>query len=131
MVNDTDKPTDPVTPTPPKAIPLRELCQKYGIRFKKGLGQNLLLDDNINAIMVEAAGLTPQDDVIEVGSGLGALTRPLCCQAGRLRAFPSLELVSVRHRQFPFSPQALTLRLRAARLRAGFLIDKTIGLVHT
>ncbi len=68
----------------PKAMPLRELCHKYGIRFKKGLGQNLLLDDNINAIMVEAGGLGPQDNVIEVGSGLGALTRRLCRKAGRL-----------------------------------------------
>jgi hypothetical protein len=33
---------------------LQELCKKYKIRFKKGLGQNLLLDDNINRIMVDA-----------------------------------------------------------------------------
>ena len=84
MANEMQKPGEPVMAALPKAIPLRELCQKYGIRFKKGLGQNLLLDDNINAIMVEAAGLEQQDDVIEVGSGLGALTRRLCRKAGRL-----------------------------------------------
>lgn len=65
---------------------LRDLCEKYGIQFKKSLGQNLLLDDNINAIMVDAAGLTASDDVIEVGAGLGALTRRLCEQAGRVLA---------------------------------------------
>ncbi len=70
--------------TPLKAPKLRELCQKYNIRFKKGLGQNLLLDDNINAIMVEAAGLTREDRVVEVGPGLGALTRRLCRKAGQL-----------------------------------------------
>ncbi|NLN94014.1 MAG: ribosomal RNA small subunit methyltransferase A [Candidatus Hydrogenedens sp.] len=63
---------------------LKELCQRHNIRFKKQLGQNMLLDDNINAIMVRAAGLTPEDSVIEVGSGLGALTRKLVHQAGRL-----------------------------------------------
>jgi 16S rRNA (adenine1518-N6/adenine1519-N6)-dimethyltransferase len=63
---------------------LKDLCQRYGIRFKKGLGQNLLLDDNINRIMVEAGALTEQDDVIEVGAGLGALTRRLAVKAGRL-----------------------------------------------
>ncbi len=65
---------------------LRDLCRKYQIRFNKGLGQNLLLDDNINRIMVEAAGLTPEEDVVEVGAGLGALTRRLCQCAGRVLA---------------------------------------------
>jgi len=65
---------------------LRELCRKYEIRFKKGLGQNLLLDDNINRILVDAAALSPEDDVIEVGAGLGALTRRLAARAGRVLA---------------------------------------------
>lgn len=64
----------------------QEVQKKYGIRFKKGLGQNLLLDDNINRIMVDAASLTPQDDVIEIGAGLGALTTWACRDAGRLLA---------------------------------------------
>ncbi len=53
-------------------------------RFKKSLGQNLLLDDNINRIMVDAAGLTPATDVVEVGAGLGALTTRLIDRAGRV-----------------------------------------------
>lgn len=65
---------------------LRDQCIKYNIRFKKPLGQNLLLDDNINRIMVDAAALGGGDDVIEVGAGLGALTRHLCAQAGRVLA---------------------------------------------
>jgi 16S rRNA (adenine1518-N6/adenine1519-N6)-dimethyltransferase len=65
---------------------LRDLCDKYNIRFKKSLGQNLLLDDNINRIMAEAASLTPEDDVVEVGAGLGALTGHLCRKAGRVLA---------------------------------------------
>jgi len=63
---------------------LRDLCRQYDIRFKKSLGQNLLLDDNINRIMVDAAGLTKDDDVVEVGAGLGALTRRLHPKAGRV-----------------------------------------------
>lgn len=68
----------------PPAEPLRDMCMRHGIRFKKGLGQNLLLDDNINRIMVEAADLTPDDVVIEVGSGLGALTRRIVVRAGHV-----------------------------------------------
>ena len=56
---------------------LQDMCRTYGIRFKKSLGQNLLLDDNINRIMVDAAGLTTENDVLEIGAGLGALTRRL------------------------------------------------------
>ncbi len=65
---------------------LYDVQQKYGISFKKSLGQNLLLDDNINRIMVDAASLTKEDDVIEVGAGLGALTGRLHEQAGRVLA---------------------------------------------
>ncbi len=65
---------------------LRDLCRRHNIRFKKGLGQNLLLDDNINAIMVNSAALDDEDSVIEVGAGLGALTRRLANEAGRVLA---------------------------------------------
>ncbi len=66
--------------------PLRDLVARYGIRLKKGLGQNLLLDDNINAIMVDAAALTRDDQVVEVGAGLGALTQRLLLKAGHVFA---------------------------------------------
>ena len=65
---------------------LYDICHQYDIRFKKSLGQNLLLDDNINRIMVEAAELTPDTDVIEVGAGLGALTSRLHQVARRVLA---------------------------------------------
>lgn len=63
---------------------LQELQSKYSISFKKTLGQNLLLDENINRIMVDAAALSGQDDVIEVGAGMGALTKRIQPVAGRL-----------------------------------------------
>lgn len=65
---------------------LRDTQLKYGITFKKQLGQNLLLDDNINRIMVEAADVSDVDDVVEVGAGLGALTRCLSPLAKRVLA---------------------------------------------
>ncbi|MFP4171664.1 MAG: 16S rRNA (adenine(1518)-N(6)/adenine(1519)-N(6))-dimethyltransferase RsmA [Candidatus Hydrogenedentota bacterium] len=65
---------------------LQDMCREYNIRFKKQLGQNLLLDDNINRIMVDAAALSEEDDVIEVGAGLGALTEKLYPLARRILA---------------------------------------------
>jgi 16S rRNA (adenine1518-N6/adenine1519-N6)-dimethyltransferase len=67
-------------------VRLQDLCARYNISFKKQLGQNLLLDENINRIMVEAAALTREDAVIEVGAGLGALTEHLRHKAGRVLA---------------------------------------------
>lgn len=63
---------------------LRDMCKRYGIQFKKSLGQNLLLDDNINRIMIDAAALTKDDYVVEVGAGLGALTKRIFPKAGQL-----------------------------------------------
>ncbi len=65
---------------------LQTLCKRYNITFNKRLGQNLLLDDNINRIMTDAAALDGNDSVIEVGAGLGALTAHLCRRAGRVLA---------------------------------------------
>jgi len=75
-----------VAPEKRPATNLQQLCQRYGIRFKKALGQNLLLDENINRIMVEAASLSPEDDVLEVGAGIGALTNRLHLLARRVLA---------------------------------------------
>lgn len=63
---------------------LADVLRKHDISFKKSLGQNLLLDDNINRIMVDAAALSDADDVVEVGAGLGALTKRMAGVAHRL-----------------------------------------------
>ncbi len=68
----------------PAPMSLSDMCRRYGITFKKSLGQNLLLDDNINRIMIDAAALEPTDYVLEVGSGLGALTRRIAPQVNKL-----------------------------------------------
>lgn len=90
---------------------LRDLVSEYNIKFKKTLGQNLLLDENINRIMIDAAALGPEDDVVEVGAGLGALTDRIRQSARRVlsveidRAFmPCLET------RFKDSPNVVLFR---------------------
>ena len=84
---------------------LREICRKHNIRFKKSLGQNLLLDDNINRIMVDAAALTAEDAVIEVGAGLGALTRRLVEHAGQVLSVEiDASFIPVLEEQFAHLP---------------------------
>jgi len=49
---------------------------------RKALGQHFLVDETVLRKIVDAAGLTGRDAVIEVGPGLGVLTRELAQQAG-------------------------------------------------
>jgi 16S rRNA (adenine1518-N6/adenine1519-N6)-dimethyltransferase len=53
-------------------------------RAKRSLGQNFLVDANLQRKIVEALGAGPHDEVLEIGPGRGALTRHLVGQVGRL-----------------------------------------------
>lgn len=53
-------------------------------RAKKSLGQNFLIDANIQRKIVDALDPTADDEVMEIGPGQGALTRHLVGRAGRL-----------------------------------------------
>ncbi|MCA9840044.1 MAG: 16S rRNA (adenine(1518)-N(6)/adenine(1519)-N(6))-dimethyltransferase RsmA [Trueperaceae bacterium] len=56
---------------------VKDLLERYALRADKAFGQNFLVDEAILGKIVNAAELTPQDKVIEVGPGLGVLTRAL------------------------------------------------------
>jgi 16S rRNA A1518/A1519 N6-dimethyltransferase RsmA/KsgA/DIM1 with predicted DNA glycosylase/AP lyase activity len=71
---------------PPASPGVRELLDKYNLRPRKRLGQNFLADPNILRKIVEAADLTPDAIVLEIGPGLGMLTRFLSQAAGRVVA---------------------------------------------
>jgi 16S rRNA (adenine1518-N6/adenine1519-N6)-dimethyltransferase len=64
----------------------KHLLERYGLDPKKSLGQNFLYDDGLLEKMVQTADLTRTDDVLEVGPGLGALTRQLAIRGGRVVA---------------------------------------------
>ena len=64
----------------------RQLLDRYGIAPKQSLGQNFLYDEGLLARIVAAAELSPADAALEVGPGLGALTRQLARAAGRVVA---------------------------------------------
>jgi 16S rRNA (adenine1518-N6/adenine1519-N6)-dimethyltransferase len=57
--------------------PLREVIKRHGLRARKSLGQNFLLDLNLTARIARAAGPLDGVTVIEVGPGPGGLTRAL------------------------------------------------------
>lgn len=63
---------------------VRELLARHGLETKKSLGQNFLVDGNTLRRIVEAAEISPEDSVLEIGTGLGILTRELARRAGRV-----------------------------------------------
>ena len=60
---------------------MRERLRSYGFSPRKSLGQNFLADDHIASSIVDAANIDSRSVVIEIGPGIGALTRHLVAAA--------------------------------------------------
>lgn len=72
---------------PPASVgELRSLLDARGLRLKKSLGQNFLVNPVLLERIVQAAGVGADDTVIEVGPGAGTLTYPLSRAARRVVA---------------------------------------------
>ena len=63
-----------------------ELIKQNQFAFKKKFGQNFLIDGRVLDRIVQGAGITKEDDVLEIGPGIGALTQVLCEAARHVRA---------------------------------------------
>jgi 16S rRNA (adenine1518-N6/adenine1519-N6)-dimethyltransferase len=64
----------------------REAAARLGLQPSKALGQNFLIDGNILRLILKEADLRPNETVLEIGPGLGALTRLLVAHASHLIA---------------------------------------------
>ena len=62
------------------------IVRSHNIKAQKKFGQNFLTDDNVLDEIVEAAGVCGEDHVIEIGPGLGTLTKRLAEKAGHVTA---------------------------------------------
>jgi 16S rRNA (adenine1518-N6/adenine1519-N6)-dimethyltransferase len=74
---------------PADAHQLDQLLRRHRIDLKHSLGQNFLTDSNLRDEIAEQAGLSPDDEVLEVGAGVGTLTVAL---APRCRRVVAVEL---------------------------------------
>lgn len=59
----------------------KDIVSKYGFRFTKSLGQNFLVDEDVLEKIVDGAEITSEDTVIEIGPGIGTLTRQIAQRA--------------------------------------------------
>ena len=55
----------------------KEVVQKHNFKFSKSLGQNFLKDDNVIDKILSGARVSEEDNIIEVGPGIGTLTREM------------------------------------------------------
>lgn len=86
-------------------LPVASLLRQYQLRPSKGLGQSFLQDNHALQRILQAAEIQPEDEVLEIGAGLGHLTRYLALQARRVvaveldeRLFPILQTVLAPYR---------------------------------
>lgn len=65
---------------------LKELLGRHGFRFSKSMGQNFLIEGWVPRDIAESSGADQAHGVLEIGPGVGTLTRELCKRAGRVTA---------------------------------------------
>lgn len=77
------------------ALPVANLLRDYGLKPKKGLGQNFLVDETALCQIVATAEVSEGDFVLEIGAGIGSLTRHLAAAGAHVSA------VEIDHQLFP------------------------------
>ncbi|WP_026882435.1 16S rRNA (adenine(1518)-N(6)/adenine(1519)-N(6))-dimethyltransferase RsmA [Clostridium akagii] len=67
-------------------IDTKEIVKKYKFRFTKSLGQNFLIDDEVLDDIIKGADISKDDFIIEIGPGIGTLTKMLLTSAKKVCA---------------------------------------------
>ena len=62
----------------------KEILDKYGFSMQKKFGQNFLINESVLDGIIESAGITRQDLVLEIGPGIGTMTQAMCEHAGKV-----------------------------------------------
>ncbi|MBE5946844.1 MAG: 16S rRNA (adenine(1518)-N(6)/adenine(1519)-N(6))-dimethyltransferase RsmA [Lachnospiraceae bacterium] len=63
-----------------------EIIKKYNFAFQKRFGQNFLIDGHVVEKIINAAEITKDDTVLEIGPGIGTMTQYLAESAGKVYA---------------------------------------------
>jgi 16S rRNA (adenine1518-N6/adenine1519-N6)-dimethyltransferase len=108
---------------------IRELAARLGVAPTKKLGQNFVHDPNTVRRIVAAAGLTPDDVVLEVGPGLGSLTLGLVGAAAHVHAVEIDPTLAAALPATVSSPNLTVHRADALRVTAASLTPAPTMLV--
>ncbi len=103
----------------------KEILQRYEIEPKKSLGQNFLFDPAILEKIVDSAEIAPHDPVLEVGPGLGALTRVLAQRTDRVVAVElDNRFIPILRYELAFFPHVELIHGDILEQRMGDLFDQ-------
>jgi 16S rRNA (adenine1518-N6/adenine1519-N6)-dimethyltransferase len=107
---------------------VHQLLREYGLRPRKGLGQHFLVSEAHLQSVAEAAALGPEDVVLEIGPGLGALTRLLAAKAGHVVAVEIDEqLIPLLQRTLAAHSNVTILAGDILQLRPGDVLSSILG----
>ena len=79
-----------------------EVLQKHDFHFQKKFGQNFLIDPRVLEKIIQAADVTKDDFVLEIGQGIGTMTQYLCEAARQVLA------VEIDHNLIPILKETLS-----------------------
>ena len=63
-----------------------EIVKKYNFAFRKKFGQNFLINAQVLEDILDSAGVSEEDTVLEIGPGIGTMTQYLAERAGKVIA---------------------------------------------
>lgn len=97
------------------------LLKRHGFTFSKALGQNFLINEEVCPLMAEMLGADKNTGVLEIGAGVGVLSKELCKKAGKVctveldsRLFPVLDETLGEYKNFELiEGDAMKLDLKA------------------
>ena len=114
----------------------KDRMRESNLRYRQSLGQNFIYDDGLLAALTEAAGVTNEEDVLEIGPGCGSLTKHLCRAARKVlsveldeRLIPLLQAFLSEEKNWNVVQgdiMAVNLREITAELQAPFAVVANI-----
>ena len=76
---------------------IKDLCQRYGFALQKSYGQNFIVNSGICPKIAEHAEVDENCGVIEIGTGIGVLTKELALRAKKVVAITLIATTSHTH----------------------------------
>lgn len=114
----------------------KDRIRESNLQYKQSLGQNFIYDDDLLASLVDAAEVNSEEDVLEIGPGVGSMTRHLCARANHVlsveldeRLVPLLQAYMTEQKNFSLVQgdiMQLNLREITASLRRPFAVVANI-----
>ncbi|MCA9370506.1 MAG: ribosomal RNA small subunit methyltransferase A [Candidatus Peregrinibacteria bacterium] len=90
---------------------IRQFCSEHSLKLNTNLGQHFLIDQAVLDAIIESGDIQPEDHVVEIGPGIGVLTRELLKRASKVTA------IELDDRMIPLLKQYVEDPLKANRYK--------------